>query len=132
MVIVMGKKTGFSVVELVIAMGIVIILSGSAMLYYPKMVAEAQTGALNNNLKTIRKVIDDFYGDFGRFPVNLAELTKETPGGYVYLSKIPDDPTIGMAKWEVSENGIDYYDMNDSTPAYVKYVRSSNSKYRDY
>ncbi|MGM0606992.1 MAG: type II secretion system protein [Candidatus Muiribacteriota bacterium] len=125
------NKKGFSLIELIISVGIVVVLVGGATLYFPKLSSEAEVNALKANLSTIRKVIDDFYGDFGRYPSSLEELVTETPGGYIYLHKIPPDPTTKSINWEVSKDGENYYYFNEADIEYIRYIRSGNSKYKD-
>ncbi|MFW5782599.1 MAG: type II secretion system protein [Candidatus Muiribacteriaceae bacterium] len=128
----MVNRKAFTFVEIVVAIGIIIVMSGGALLYLPAMSEEAKASALKANLNTLRKVIDDYYSDFGTYPATLRELTYETPGGYVYLRGIPEDPTTGMSDWEVSEDGVTYYEMEDDSYSFVRYVRSGNGKYKDY
>ena len=125
-------KNAFSLVELVITIGIVIIITGGAMLYLPGLTREAKASSLQANLNSLRKVIDDYYSDFGSYPTTLDTLTQETAGGYRYLARLPEDPTLGIPKWEVSTDEVNFYDMDDPTCPYVAYVRSTNEKYQDY
>ncbi|MCK9224401.1 MAG: type II secretion system GspH family protein [Candidatus Muirbacterium halophilum] len=125
------KRFGFTLIELVVIMGIIIILTGAATLYLPNLVGNAEGRALEANLNNIRKVIDDYYKDFGKYPANLKVLTQENAGGYIYLRKIPVDPTTKNPDWEVSENGVNYYSIDSSDYSFVAYIRSSNKKYNE-
>lgn len=122
----------FTLIELTVIMGIIIVLTGAATLYLPRLSANAQQRALEANLNNLRKVIDDYYRDFGSYPVKLHTLTQPTPGGYIYIRTIPVDPTTNAADWEVSEDGVNYYSMQSDSYSFVAYIRSSNEKYRDY
>jgi len=126
------NKKAFSLVELVIAIGIVIIITGGAILYLPGLTREAKVSSLKANLNSLRKVINDYYSDFGSYPESLHTLIQETDGGYRYLARIPEDPTLGIAEWEISTDEVTFYDMDDPTCPYVAYVRSTNEKYQDY
>jgi type II secretory pathway pseudopilin PulG len=126
------KKSGFTLIELVVIIGIVVVLAGSATLYLPGILGGAESRALEANLNNLRKVIDDYYKDFGAYPINLNILTQETAGGYIYIRKIPVDPTTKMANWEVSEDGINYYSLDSDMYSFVAYIRSSNEKFRDF
>ncbi|PLX17110.1 MAG: hypothetical protein C0601_08275 [Candidatus Muiribacterium halophilum] len=125
-------KHAFTLVELVITIGIVIIITGGALLYLPGISAEAKASSLKANLSAMRKVIDDYYSDFGAYPPTLDILTQETAGGYRYISKIPEDPTTGLANWDVSTDEVTFFEMDDPTCPYVAYIRSKNEKYQDY
>ena len=52
------------------------------------------------NLKNIKKAIDQYYADNGRYPKYLIDLTKTKPP---YFFEVPVDPLTGTADWEVAE-----------------------------
>jgi general secretion pathway protein G len=63
----------------------------------------ANEAVLKNNLRTLRDVIDQHYGDKGKYPTSLEALVE---GGY--LRKIPMDPiTKRNDTWQLVYEEID-------------------------
>jgi general secretion pathway protein G len=63
-----GKRRGFTMIELMIVMAIIIILVATAIPYYQKSVIRAKESVLKNNLFTIRTVIDEYSYDKQKAP----------------------------------------------------------------
>lgn len=96
-----GKRTrrqfGFTLIELMIVMAIVVILIGIAVPYYQKSILRAKETVLKNNLFTIRQVIDEYTYDKQKAPQSLDDL--KTDG---YLRSVPVDPVVGNnSSWRV-------------------------------
>ena len=90
----MGKKhiqadgqQGFTLLELIIVIAIVGILATIAMPALKQVPIRANEAVLKTNLHTIRDVIDQHYGDKGKYPTSLEQLVETG-----YLKKIPMDP----------------------------------------
>ncbi len=91
------REFGFTLIELMIVMAIVVILIGIAVPYYQKSVLRAKESVLHNNLFTIRQVIDEYTYDRQKAPQTLQDLA--TDG---YLRSIPVDPVTGSnSTWQV-------------------------------
>jgi general secretion pathway protein G len=103
--ILLGKKRGFTLVELSIVMAIIGIL---AMIVIPNGLSytkRAREATLKQQLVTFRDVIDKFYSDNKRFPDSLEELVDKK-----YIRMVPIDPfTNSNETWETesSEAGIE-------------------------
>ena len=54
-------------------------------------------------LKDIKKAIDQYFEENGRYPKNLIDLTQTRNP---YFSEVPNDPLTGAADWEVAEKNI--------------------------
>jgi prepilin-type N-terminal cleavage/methylation domain-containing protein len=78
---------GFTLIELLVVMAIVALLLSIALPRYQSTLNKSREVALAENLKIIRLTIDQFYGDNGRYPQNLAELVEKK-----YLRELPLDP----------------------------------------
>ena len=91
------RRRGFTLVELMVVMAIVVILVSIAVPLYQKAVIRAKESVLRSNLFTIRSVIDEYTLDKQRAPQTLDELVSEG-----YLRQIPLDPMTGEnTTWRV-------------------------------
>jgi general secretion pathway protein G len=81
------KKSGFTMIELLVAVAILAMLVSIAAPRYFGNMDRAREDVLRENLYILRDVIDKFHADHGRYPSNLEELVKEK-----YMRKVPVDP----------------------------------------
>jgi general secretion pathway protein G len=84
------RQFGFTLVELMIVMAIVVILIGIAVPYYQKSILRAKESVLRNNLFTLRQVIDEYSYDHQKAPQTLQEVVSDG-----YLRSVPIDPMTG-------------------------------------
>lgn len=82
-----GSEQGFTLLELIIVIAIIGILATIAMPALKDMPRRANEAVLKTNLHTMRDVIDQYYGDKGKYPPSLEELVEKG-----YLRKVPNDP----------------------------------------
>jgi general secretion pathway protein G len=87
-----ARTAGFTMIELLVVVSLVIILAGIGMAQYKSGVIRAQEAVLKEDLFRLRDVIDQFYADKQKYPQSLEELVE---GGY--LRAIPKDPFTGSA-----------------------------------
>lgn len=87
------KTAGFTLIELLVVLALVAVLAAMVSPMVSKSVPRAKESALRENLFVMRKTIDDFYADKGRYPKTLEELVVER-----YVRKIPIDP-ITEGEW---------------------------------
>jgi general secretion pathway protein G len=88
---------GFTFVELMVVMAIIVVLITMAIPVYQKSIIRAKESVLKNNLFTIRTVIDNYTYDKQKAPQSLQELV--TDG---YLREIPVDPMIASSQgWRI-------------------------------
>jgi general secretion pathway protein G len=89
---------GFTLLELMIVISVMMILMAVAVPLYQRHVIQAREAVLKQNLETLRKVLEQYRLDKGQSPQTLDDLV--TAG---YLPKIPTDPMTGKPDW-VTEN----------------------------
>ncbi len=86
---------GFSLLELMIAMFIMIILLSVALPTYQRSVQHARETVLKENLWQMRRAIDQYAADKGRLPQSLEDLVSER-----YLRERPVDPITEKTEWD--------------------------------
>lgn len=82
-----SAERGFTLLELIVVIAIIGILATIAMPAMKDMPRRANEAVLKTNLRTMRDVIDQFYGDKGHYPPSLDTLVEKG-----YLRKLPTDP----------------------------------------
>ena len=82
-----SAERGFTLLELIVVIAIIGILATIAMPAMKDMPRRANEAVLKTNLRTLRDVLDQFYGDKGHYPPSLDALVESG-----YLRKIPTDP----------------------------------------
>ena len=90
-----GGHRGFSLLELMIAMLIMIILLSVAIPTYQRSVQHAREIVLQENLWQMRKSIDQYYADKGKLPGSIDDLVKDK-----YLREKPMDPILEKTDWD--------------------------------
>ena len=89
------NKRGFTLIELLVVLALVSILAAMVSPMVSKSVPRAKESALRENLFVLRKTLDDYYADKGRYPQSLDQLEEEH-----YVRKIPVDP-ITEGEWDI-------------------------------
>ena len=90
----MASQRGFTLLELMIVISVMMILMAVAVPLYQHHVIQAREAVLKQNLETLRKVLEQYRLDKGQSPQSLDDLV--TAG---YLPKIPVDPMTNKADW---------------------------------
>ena len=81
------RQSGFTLLELIIVIAIIGILATIAMPALKNVPIRAKESVLKTNLRTLRDMIDQHYGDKGKYPTSLQALVDEG-----YVRKLPVDP----------------------------------------
>jgi len=90
-------ESGFTLLELLVVMTIIGILAAVAIPALRDSPQRAREAALKEDLFTMRSTIDQYHGDKGYYPPDLATLVSEG-----YLRQIPIDPmTKSRDTWAV-------------------------------
>ena len=81
-----SKKSGFTLIELMIVVAIIGILAAIAIPKFAELIRKSGEGASKGNLGSIRSALSIYYGDMeGQYPAQIAAMTIAGK----YLSAIP-------------------------------------------
>ncbi len=124
-------ERGFSLLELMIAMFIMIILLSVALPTYQRSVQHARETVLRENLWQMRRAVDQYAADKGKFPQSLDDLVKEE-----YLREMPVDPITERTQWqEIKEedtNSPDGGQVLKDVKSLAEGEDGDGKKYEDY
>jgi len=96
-----NNARGFTLLEMMIVISIIIILMAVAIPNYNRTVIQSRESVLRSNLSTLRSVISQYTLDKQKAPQSLDDLVQ---GGY--LRQIPVDPMTRQTNWEVKEEDV--------------------------
>ena len=91
------SPSGFTLLELMIVITIIIILAAIVLPQYQKTIAAAREAVLHDDLFQMRKLIDEYAADKGKLPQSLDELVSSR-----YMREIPVDPFTDQKDWTVT------------------------------
>ena len=86
------RDSGWTLIELLIVISLVMILATLALTQYRGSILAAKEAALKSDLFLMRDAIDQYYADKGRYPESLQTLVSES-----YLRAVPKDPFTNSA-----------------------------------
>mgnify|MGYP000245050450 CR=1 FL=1 len=107
-----GRMKGFTLIEIIIVFSLIGILVGMGLPQYQSAAKRAREAVLKEDLFQMRKLIDQYCQDKGKYPASLQTLVDEK-----YLRSIPVDPiTKSASTWlEIRETPpTDEYVMPES------------------
>jgi general secretion pathway protein G len=97
------RADGFTLIELLIVMVLLVLLAGVSLALYGNSVTRGKEAALKEDLFQMRKAIDEYYADKGKYPADLQSLVTEK-----YLRSIAPDPFTGTAEtWQPVPSDLD-------------------------
>ncbi|MGA8270140.1 MAG: prepilin-type N-terminal cleavage/methylation domain-containing protein [Candidatus Sulfotelmatobacter sp.] len=96
-----GRSSGFTLLEMMIVISIMVILISIAMPIYSQSVLRSREAVLRNDLFTLRSLISQYTLDKQKAPQSLDDLVS---GGYIKI--VPKDPMTGEANWEVVQEDV--------------------------
>jgi general secretion pathway protein G len=94
----MRARAGFTLIELMIVMAIIVILAGIATAMYVNSLQRSKEAVLKSDLFRMRDAIDQYYADKNKYPPSLEALVSEK-----YLRALPMDPiTNSTDTWQTT------------------------------
>jgi general secretion pathway protein G len=96
-----NPERGFTLLELMVVMAIIVILATIATGQYQKSVTHAHETVLKSDLAVLRRAIQDYTLDKECGPSSLDDLVSSN-----YLSVIPADPMTHQRDWVTKQDDI--------------------------
>src|SRR5579863_1568487 len=90
-----SRQTGFTLIELMIVITIILVLVGMAVGRYEKSVMRSREAVLAHNLHVIRDAIDNYTLDKQAAPQSLDDIVQAG-----YLREVPTDPMTQQKDWQ--------------------------------
>ena len=92
---------GFTLLELMIVISIIMILMAVAVPMYNQAIVQARESVLRSDLSSLRSVISQYTLDKQKAPQSLDDLVSAG-----YLRQIPLDPMTRQSNWEVVQEDV--------------------------
>jgi general secretion pathway protein G len=93
-----GRSRGFTLIEMMIVIFIMLILVGVAIPNFTRSVQRSREAVLRQNLFTMRDLISQYTLDKQKAPQSLDDLIQAG-----YLKQIPRDPMTNQTDWAVEQ-----------------------------
>ena len=90
-----GRNHGFTLIEMMVVISIILILLGAALPIYSHSIARAREQNLRQNLETLNKTIYQYTQDKKKAPPSLEDLKAAK-----YVDQIPYDITGSSDTWQ--------------------------------
>ena len=118
----LGKKArGFTIIEMMVVISIILILVSIAVPVYSRSILLAREGVLKQDLFAMRSSIDSYTMDKAKAPQTLQDLVQEG-----YLREIPKDPfTSSRETWQIAQEDV-LISVDQSQPGITDVHSGSN------
>ena len=93
-----NNHKGFTLIELMVVMALIVILASIALVQYGHSVTRAKEATLKEDLFRMRDAIDQYYADKNKYPPSLDALVQDK-----YMRTVPVDPFTNSAdSWQTT------------------------------
>ena len=92
---------GFTLIELMIVISMILILVSIAIPFYNQSILRAKESVLRQDLFTLRSVISQYTLDKQKAPQSLDDLVQAG-----YMKQIPSDPFTSQPNWQVEQEDV--------------------------
>jgi general secretion pathway protein G len=117
-----SRASGFTLMEMMIVMVLIVILAGIGLSVYGTSVQRAKEATLKEDLFRMRDAIDQYYADKNKYPGSLDDLVSEK-----YLRAVPQDPFTQMTDtWQTTMSDPD--PGNPSQQSGISNVKSGSDQ----
>jgi len=118
----MSRASGFTLMEMMIVMTLIVILAGIGLSVYGTSVQRSKEAVLKEDLFQMRDAIDQYYADKNKYPASLEDLVSEK-----YLRSVPVDPfTTNADSWQTTMSEPD--PSNPSLQSGISNVKSGSEQ----
>ncbi len=111
---------GFTLLELMIVMAIILVLVGIAAGRYEQSLRHSHEVALRQDLFVMRGAIEDYAADKGAWPDSLDDLKSAK-----YIGDVPTDPITGHKDWTTETDDCDVLSVDQTSSIGICGVSSS-------
>ena len=116
------QTSGFTLMEMMIVMVLIVILAGIGLTVYGSSVQRAKEATLKEDLFRMRDAIDQYYADKNKYPGSLEDLVSEK-----YMRAVPQDPfTQSTDTWQTTMSDPD--PSNPSQQSGISNVKSGSEQ----
>jgi general secretion pathway protein G len=115
-------QSGFTMIELIIVMAIMLILITLAIPRFTGAIKHAREAALKEDLQTMRTAIDTYTMDKQKGPTSLDDLVQDG-----YLRAIPEDPMTRSKDTWVTDSTDSMYSLDQTDPG-ITDIHSGSSE----
>jgi general secretion pathway protein G len=115
------NSRGFTIIEMMVVISIILILVSIAVPLYTQSILRAKEAVLRQDLFAMRSAIDQYTMDKAKAPQQLQDLVQEG-----YLREIPKDPfTNSRETWQVAQEDV-LISVDQSQPGITDVHSGSN------
>src|SRR5689334_16375492 len=116
------RTSGFTLMEMMIVMTLIVILAGIGLSVYGNSVQRSKEAVLKEDLFQMRDAIDQYYADKNKYPASLDDLVSEK-----YMRSVPVDPfTTSADSWQTTMSEPD--PSNPSLQSGISNVKSGSDQ----